>query len=107
MGRTGSRDRRFRQACPVGSDTRCRGVLPTTLLQDSFMLTLRLPDGSVKQVAEGTRPREIAEGIGKRLAQAAVAARVNGEIVDLNRELSGNGTDLSFQVLTEKDPEAL
>jgi threonyl-tRNA synthetase len=56
------------------------------------MLTLKLPDGSTKQVPEGTRPREIAESIGKRLAQAAVAAKVNGAIVDLDRELSdGNG----------------
>ncbi|HXG09768.1 MAG TPA: TGS domain-containing protein, partial [Gemmataceae bacterium] len=52
------------------------------------MLTLRLPDGSVKQVPEGTRPRQVAEAIGKRLAQAAVAAKVNGEIVDLDRELT-------------------
>jgi threonyl-tRNA synthetase len=72
-----------------------------------LMLTLRLPDGSSKQVPEGTRPREIAEGIGKRLAQAAVAAKVNGTVVDLDRELpSGNGA-LSFQILTDKDREAL
>src|SRR6516225_4852913 len=71
------------------------------------MLTLRLPDGSTKQVPEGARPREVAEGIGKRLAQAAVAAKVNGTIIDLDRELpSGNG-ELPFQLLTERDPEAL
>jgi threonyl-tRNA synthetase len=71
------------------------------------MLTLRLPDGSTKQVAEGTRPREIAEGIGKRLAQAAVAAKVNGAVVDLERELQNGSGELTFQVLTDKDPEAL
>jgi threonyl-tRNA synthetase len=74
------------------------------------MLTLRLPDGSERQVPEGTRPREVAESIGKRLAQAAVAAKVNGAVVDLDRELpatpSGNG-ELSFQLLTDKDREAL
>jgi threonyl-tRNA synthetase len=70
------------------------------------MLTLKLSDGSSKQVPAGTRPREVAESIGKRLAQAAVAAKVNGEVVDLNRELPADG-ELSFQVLTEKDPEAL
>jgi threonyl-tRNA synthetase len=69
------------------------------------MLTLKLPDGSTKQVPPGTRPRQVAEGIGKRLAQAAVAAKVNGEIVDLEREL--NDGELSFQILTEKDAEAL
>ena len=39
-------------------------------------------------------------------AQAAIAAKVDGEIVDLNRELPADG-EHSFQILTEKDPEAL
>ena len=34
------------------------------------MLKLRLPDGSIREVAPGTTGRQIAEGIGKRLAQA-------------------------------------
>jgi threonyl-tRNA synthetase len=71
------------------------------------MVTLQFPDGSVKQVAEGTRPREIAEGIGKRLAEAAVAAKVNGTILDLDRELPVSKEPLPFQILTDKDPEAL
>src|SRR5262249_61417483 len=64
----------------------------------------------------------VAEGIGKRLAQAAVAAKVNGVVVDLNRELpdavaaapsppaplpQGEKGEMSFQILTEKDSEAL
>ncbi|HEV3205292.1 MAG TPA: TGS domain-containing protein, partial [Gemmataceae bacterium] len=71
------------------------------------MLTLRLPDGSTKQVAEGTRPREVVEGIGKRLAQAAIAAKVNGTIVDLDGELPSVNGELSLQILTDKDREAL
>ena len=71
------------------------------------MLTLRLPDGSTKQVPEGTRPRDVAESIGKRLAQAAVAAKVNGTVVDLDRELPAGNGELSFQILTDKDREAL
>jgi threonyl-tRNA synthetase len=71
------------------------------------MLTLKLPDGSIKQVPEGTRPRQVAEAIGKRLAQAAVAAKVNGVIVDLDRELTDGNGELAFQLLTEKDREAL
>src|SRR3954469_16962915 len=71
------------------------------------MLTLKLPDGSARQVAPGTRPRDVAESIGKRLAQAAVAAQVNGEGVDLNRELPPDPPEASFQVLTDRDPEAL
>jgi threonyl-tRNA synthetase len=73
-----------------------------------IMLTLKLPDGSIRQVAPGTRPRDVAAGIGKRLAQAAVAAKVNGAVVDLDRELSWDGDrELSFQVLTDRDREAL
>jgi threonyl-tRNA synthetase len=69
------------------------------------MPTLKLPDGSIKEAPAGARPRDVAEGIGKRLAQAAVAAKVNGEVVDLDRELPEG--ESAFQVLTEKDPEAL
>src|SRR5262245_44062112 len=75
-------------------------------------ITLRLPDGSTKQVAETSRPREVAEGIGKRLAQAAIAAKVNGQVIDLDREFSSfslpsSGAEIPFQILTEKDRESL
>src|SRR5437868_2686582 len=68
------------------------------------MLTLRLPDGSTKQVSDDTTPRQVAESIGKRLAQAAVAAKVNGAVLDLDRELTA---DADFELLTDKNPEAL
>jgi threonyl-tRNA synthetase len=70
------------------------------------MPTLRLPDGSRRDVPAGTRPRDVAESIGKRLAQAAVAAKVNDVIWDLDRELPAEG-EFTFQLLTDKDPEAL
>src|SRR5262249_37372137 len=72
------------------------------------MLTLKLPDGSRREVPASTRPREVAEGIGKRLAQAAVAAKVEGAIVDLDREIPiEDGKEVLFQVLTETDRDAL
>ena len=67
-------------------------------------LILTLPDGSEKRVAPGTTPRAVAQSIGAGLARAAVAARLNGQIWELDRPLAGSGP---FQVLTEKDPEAL
>src|SRR5215210_8000944 len=70
------------------------------------MLTLRLPDGSAREVAGGSRPREVAEAIGKRLARDAVAAKVDGVVVDLERELHDQG-EVAFAVLTDKDPESL
>src|SRR5215470_8322400 len=71
------------------------------------MITLKLPDGSSKQVPPGTTPRQVAEGIGKRLAQAAVAAKVNDQVVDIDRELPAEPTEVSFQILTDKDRDAL
>lgn len=71
------------------------------------MPTLRLPDGTTKQVADQTRPRDVAESIGKRLAQAAVAAKINGQVVDLDRELPADSNEMTFQLLTDKDAEAL
>src|SRR6202158_3807817 len=71
------------------------------------MTNLRLPDGATKQIAPGSSARQVAEGIGKRLAQAAVAAKLDGAIVDLERELPGDETEHPFPVLTDKDPEAL
>jgi threonyl-tRNA synthetase len=71
------------------------------------MVTLKLPDNSVRQVPAGTRPRQVAESIGKRLARDAVAARVNGQIVDMERELPESEGEVSFQILTEKDRDAL
>ncbi|MFL5339947.1 MAG: threonine--tRNA ligase [Gemmataceae bacterium] len=75
------------------------------------MISLKLPDGSVKQVPIGTRPRQVAEGIGKRLAQVAIAAKVNGQIVDLDREIAppadAGGSPVEFAILREQDRDAL
>jgi threonyl-tRNA synthetase len=72
------------------------------------MLRIKLPDGSVKEFAEGTRPREVAESIGKRLADAAVAAVANGTVVDLDRPIeNGSERPIDFRVLTSRDREAL
>ena len=67
-------------------------------------LVLRLPDGSERRVPRGTTPRQVAESIGPRLAKAAVAAKLDGTVWELDRPLTGSGP---FAVLTEKDPDAL
>jgi threonyl-tRNA synthetase len=68
------------------------------------MVQVTLPDGSQREAAAGTTPRQIAESIGPGLARAAIAARVNGEIRDLDRPLD---TDATVAILTERDAEAL
>jgi threonyl-tRNA synthetase len=65
---------------------------------------LTLPDGSAREVPAGTTAREVANSIGAGLARAALAARVDGTIVDLDRPISH---DARFAILTDRDPDAL
>src|SRR5260370_25793137 len=67
-------------------------------------VNITVPDGSIQPVQAGTRPIDIAKGIGQRLADAAVVARVNGELVDLTRPIE---KDARLEILTAKDPAAL
>ena len=65
---------------------------------------LTLPDGSVREAARGTTSRAVAQSIGAGLARAAVAARVDGQIRDLDRPIE---QDARFAILTDRDPDAL
>jgi threonyl-tRNA synthetase len=67
-------------------------------------IQVKLPDGSLKAVPKGTTPLEIARSISPRLADAALVAKTNGNLIDLTRPLD---QDTSLRILTEKDPEAL
>jgi threonyl-tRNA synthetase len=64
---------------------------------------IRLPDGSVREVAPGTTPADVAAAIGPGLAKAAMAARVNGEVRDLNRPLEGDSELALITARDEKD----
>ncbi|KQN90671.1 threonine--tRNA ligase [Sphingomonas sp. Leaf231] len=64
------------------------------------MLSITLPDGSVREVASGTTPADIAAAIGPGLAKAAIAARVDGELRDLTRPLT---QDAALALVTQKD----
>src|SRR6202790_1302884 len=66
--------------------------------------TVTLPDGSKQTVDKGSRPLDIAQKIGPRLADDAVVARVNGQLYDLTRPLE---RDAKLEILTSKNPEAL
>jgi threonyl-tRNA synthetase len=67
-------------------------------------IEITLPDGSKQSVAAGTRPIDIAKSISPRLADAAIVAKVNGDLYDLTRPLD---QDATLQILTAKDPESL
>src|ERR1700733_11982312 len=56
----------------------------------SALFRITLPDGSVREVAPGTTPADIAAAIGPGLAKAAIAARVDGESRDVMRPFDGD-----------------
>ncbi len=61
---------------------------------------ITLPDGSVREVAPGTTPADIAAAIGPGLAKAAIAARVDGELRDIGRPFE---RDSALALVTAKD----
>ena len=67
-------------------------------------IQIKLPDGSSKEFPKGATALDVAKSISPRLADAALAAKSNGDLIDLTRPLE---SDTELRILTEKDPEAL
>ena len=67
-------------------------------------LRLTLPDQSVRALPAGSTGLDLARAIGPGLAKAALAIRLDGQIVDLNRPIE---QDATVSILTDKDPDAL
>jgi threonyl-tRNA synthetase len=63
-----------------------------------------LKDGSIRVYPAGTTLKEVAASISQGLAREAVAAKVDGQIQDLSRELSG---DVFIEILTLKDADGV
>jgi len=70
----------------------------------SDSIHIKLLDGSNREVPKGTTALDIAKSISRRLAEAALAAKTNGDLIDLTRPLE---KDTDLRILTDKDPEAL
>ncbi|MEO8199445.1 MAG: threonine--tRNA ligase [Gemmatimonadota bacterium] len=68
------------------------------------MIRITLPDGSVREMPSGSTGRQVAQSIGAGLARAALAARVNGAMWDLDRPIE---SDATLAIITDKDPAAL
>ena len=66
----------------------------------SALFRITLPDGAVREVTPGTTPADIAAAISPGLRKAAIAARVDGQVRDLNRPFDG---DASLALVTVKD----
>ena len=67
------------------------------------MIKITFLDGNIKEYEEGISAIEIAKGISSSLAKKCVAAKVNGEIVELNRRILH---DASLELLTQDSKEA-
>jgi threonyl-tRNA synthetase len=73
-------------------------------MEASAEITVRLPDGKPLELAAGATGADAAAAIGPRLAKAALAIRVDGEMRDLAAPLP-DGVEIG--IVTDRDPEAL
>lgn len=64
------------------------------------MIKITLPDGTERNVANGTTPAQIAADIGPGLAKAALAAKIDGEVRDIMRPLTH---DTALSLITARD----
>ncbi len=68
------------------------------------MINITLPDGSVRGFADAVTVMQVAESIGAGLAKAALAARVDGVLVDTSHTI---GSDANLSIITGRDAEGL
>jgi len=68
------------------------------------MITITLPDGSIKQFDHPPTGMDVALGISEGLARNCVAATVDDRLMDLNRTIE---RDAAVQLITTKDPQGL
>lgn len=68
------------------------------------MIKLTLPDGSKKEFKKGITGLEVAKSIGQRLAQDAIAIKIDNEVVGLNETIE---KDAKIKILTFNDPEGV
>jgi threonyl-tRNA synthetase len=69
------------------------------------MATAILPDGSRRDLPDGSSVYQLAESIGPRLAKAAIVGKVDGRLVDLHHKLPAGEHQVS--IVTDRDPDGL
>ena len=65
---------------------------------------ITLPDGKALTFATPVTGYDVAKSIGEGLAKAALAAKLNGEVIDLHRPLFADG---ALEIVTRKSADAL
>jgi threonyl-tRNA synthetase len=79
-------------------------MAPRTGHGDNLMPTITLPDGTLKRFDAPVSVAAVAASIGSGLAKAALAARLNGQLVDTSHEISHDAT---LAIITAKDDDGL
>lgn len=67
-------------------------------------IKITFPDGAIKEYEAGITTLAIAEGISKSLAKKSLAGKLNGELIDLTREIEVDG---SIEIITPDHEDAL
>jgi threonyl-tRNA synthetase len=68
------------------------------------MISIRLPDGSSRSYEQPVTAAQVASSIGPGLAKAAVAARVDGKLVDVAHLID---RDADVAIVTERDADGI
>ena len=68
------------------------------------MPAIRLPDGTVREYDAPVTVAEVAASIGPGLAKAALAGKVDGQLVDTSYRID---RDAAVAIVTDRDPEGL
>ena len=67
-------------------------------------IAITLPDGSKRTFEGSITAQQVAAGIGRRLEEAAVAAKLNGTVIDLTKTLE---SDCELAIITRDSKEGL
>ena len=70
----------------------------------SMSITVKLPDGSQRELDSGATGLDLARSIGARLADSALSIKVDGGLMDINAELPNGAL---VYIITSREPESL
>ncbi len=67
-------------------------------------MKVKLPDSSIKEIADGSNVYDVAASIGAGLAKAALGGKIDGDFADLDTLVPDGAT---VEIITSKSPDAL
>ncbi len=90
----------------VGTDAFCRIITNSInfVKEGISMISIKLKDGSIKEICDDSNVYDLASSISKNLAKSAIVGEVNGTLVDLSCKLKDND---QVNILTYDDENAV